>query len=415
MKRSNRSSNGKRRGASLLSFLVGRVVLSGEGRNAAEIISLCMRCSLFYGDLTLREDGRVYLTASYGMAQKIRAVCARFGIELREESRSGIREAMRFCISRPGLLVGAVLGIMLLITASTHLWEIRVTGNSALSETEVVSELSAAGLALGTRIRGIDVDEIENRLLLNSDRISWLTVNLIGTVAEVQIREKVTASESDTADTAPANLVARCDGVIVSCEVLHGNLLVKVGNAVRKGEVLVSGLYDSNTMGYRYTHAAGEIYAETEHEFLFEIPYAYEKTAHMEETGKRYTLLFFGRRISLFGSDGFAEADTCEDSTVERISYIRVFGKDLPIGLSCETAYAEETVTGTYTPERAMEIAYFRLSEAIAALPGMMGILEKSISYEVGEDEYVLRCRIRCIENIAETKPIELGLFDGSR
>lgn len=390
---------------SLLSFFVGKVTLSGDGRYASEILSLCMRYSLTYGDLTLTDDGRVSLSTSYRTAGTLIALCRADGIKLTVERSRGIREAFGFLMKRPGLPIGMVLAIALAVISSTHLWEIRVTGNSSLSKSEVVAELSAAGLALGERVSEIDVDSIENRLLMHSDGISWITINLIGNVAEVQIREKQTAREEG--DTSPANLVARCDGVIVSCEVLHGNILTKVGTAVRAGEVLVSGLYDSNTQGYRYTRAEGAIYAETEHEFEIEVPYAYEKTAYTGVSGKRYELIFFGKRFSLYEN-----GEAGGENTVERISYIRVFGKDLPVGISCETSYAAETVAGEYTAERAMELAYYKLSQAIAALPDMRGVLEKTVSYEVGADAYTLKCRVRCIENIAETKNIEIGLFE---
>ena len=53
-----------------------------------------------------------------------------------------------------------------------------------------------------------------------SDTVSWISVNLIGTVAEVEIREKLPAAVPE--ETAPANLVARCDGVVTACEFVGG-------------------------------------------------------------------------------------------------------------------------------------------------------------------------------------------------
>lgn len=390
---------------SLLSFLCGWVELSGDGSRAPDILSLCMRYSLVYSDLFLASDGTIRVIASYGMASKIRGICEKAGILLTVRERRGILEGIRFCVHRPGIPIGAFLAIFLTLFASSRLWDIRVTGNTSLSESEVAAELLSAGLSLGAKLDEIDVDSIENRLLLRSERISWISVNLIGTVAEVQIREKLDTEVREN-DTTPANLVARCDGVIVSCEVLHGNTLVKVGTAVRAGEVLVSGLYDSATMGYRYTRAEGTIYAETEHVFEIEVPYAYETTEYTDVTGKRYSLLFFGNRSGLYET-----GDIGMENTVERITYLSVFGTELPIGFVTETAYASETAIGRYSAERAMQIAYYRLEEEIAALPDMMGLLEKSISYEVADESYVLKCRIRCIENIAETKTIEIELF----
>ena len=389
----------------LLSFFVGRVTLSSDACYATELLNVCMRHSLPYGDLALSENGRISLAVSYAVAKKLQAICRLHGIPLTINRSRGVREVLLFLLKRPGLPVGILLSAMLISAFSTHLSEIRVTGNSALSRSEVISELSVAGLSLFDYVPAIDVDSIENRLLISSERISWITINLIGNVAEVQIREKETRDEAG--DSSPANLVARCDGVIVSCEVLHGNILTKVGSAVRAGEVLVSGVYDSVTQGIRYTRAEGAIYAETEHTFEIEVPYRYEKSSYTGASGKRYTLLFFGKERKLYESEGYDG-----ENVVERLSYLRVFGKDLPIGISVETSHTAETVTGEYTRERAMELAYYKLSQEIASLPGMQGLLEKAVSYEIGDDAYTIYATVRCIENIAETKNIEVELFD---
>ena len=384
---------------SLLGFFTGRVLLSGSASDAPAFLDLCMRYAIPYADISVLQDGTFTVLTSYRAAKRARAVAARCGITLSVKRRSGILSALSFCLSRPGIPIGIVLALCLTVVASTHLWEIRVTGNETVSRREVVRALSAAGLRLGGRMDTFDVDAIENALLRNSEKISWITVNLMGNVAQVQIREKLPTPPVE--ETAPANLVAREDGVIAMCEVLRGNLLVKVGTAVKRGEVLVSGVYDSATLGYRLTRAAGAIYAETEHVFRIEVPYAYKSVVQTGRSETHYRLLFFGREIPLGGMNGTAD--------VTRVSYLSVFGKELPIGIAADTVYEYGTQTGIYDAERAMEIAYDRLAASLAAIPGMQGVLEKSIGAEILDDRYILNCKVRCIENIAETKNIEIG------
>lgn len=399
-----RSARGRVRRLSLLGFFRGRVTLTGDGGAAAAVLEICRRYALVYGTCGLDTEGRLLLSASYGTATRLVRIAARYGIVLTVLRSEGYREVLRFLMRRPGIPIGIVLSLLLAFVASTHLWEIRVSGNTALSSGEIVQALSAAGLSCGDRISEIDADAIENRFLMQSDSVSWIAVNLVGTVAEVEIREKLPARAEE--DTSPANLVARCDGVVTACEVKAGNLLVKVGMPVRAGEVLVSGLYDSATLGYRYTRARGEIYAETEHTLEIRVPYEQERTVLSGELGRRYTLCFFGQSIPLF-SLGAAASD---GEWVERRSDLTVFGKVLPIGLVTETQYGTETVRDRYTEERAMEIAYYRLSREILAIPGIRDLLSKSVTAELTDDAYVLRCTVRCIENIAETKNIEIEL-----
>ena len=402
--RKNGRRTAHRRRLSILTFLLGRVTFKGRAEDAPRLLTLSMTYGAPYGELLLTEDGGFTVTATYASAPSLAAIAREHGITLTEIRREGLLEALGFLFGRPGLLVGLLLSILLVGIASTRLWEIRVNGNVTVSRREVISELAAAGLSVGAHVPSIDVDSIENRLLMHSERISWISVNLIGTVAEIELREKLPAPVEET-DDSPANLVARTDGVILSCEVLEGNLLVGVGDPVRRGEVLVSGVYDSAILGYRLTRARGAIYAETEHEITVSVPYRYEATARSMPVGKRCTLHFFGTERTLFEVGEGIE----EGTAVEETRYLTVFGRTVPIGITRVTFYREATEERIYTKERAMELAYYRLSRELLSIEGFQGLLSKSVTPEIGEDAYVLVCRVKCIENIAQTKNIEVA------
>jgi hypothetical protein len=73
--------------------------------------------------------------------------------------------------------------------------DIRVDGNRELSDAEVIAELNASGLSLGKVRSKLDTDSIQNRVMISSDKISWISVNIIGTVAQVEIRESEVVEE----------------------------------------------------------------------------------------------------------------------------------------------------------------------------------------------------------------------------
>ena len=179
--------------------------------------------------------------------------------------------------------------------------------------------------------------------------------------------------------------------------------------AVRRGDLLVSGLYDSAVMGYRYTRARGAIYAETLRTFTVDVPYDDEIRVTGEALFSVYTLRFFGSALTFGGPRG--ENDGGEAVFEEEERVLRVFGRALPITLSVRRVYRIETEAVRYSPERAAEKAEFRLYEEIAAIPGMREILSKEIREEVGENGYRLVCTLRCVEDIAEQKEIALSFF----
>ena len=84
-------------------------------------------------------------------------------------------------------------------------------------------------------------------------------------------------------------------------------------------------------------------------------------------------------------------------------------GVRLPLGIRTVSAVETRTSTEKYTHGEAMEVAYYRLAKEMETELFEAQILRKTFESELSDDAYVLRCRVRCIENIGETAEIELG------
>ena len=72
-----------------------------------------------------------------------------------------------------------------------------------------------------------------------------------------------------------------------------------VKNNKKQGELLVSGLYDSQTQGFRYTRAAGRILARTERTVRVEIPLEYVQKCYIDEKIGSITLNFFQKSTNI--------------------------------------------------------------------------------------------------------------------
>jgi similar to stage IV sporulation protein len=97
---------------------------------------------------------------------------------------------------RWGLAVGAIIAAFIMLSSDDYLWDIRVTGNEKLTYSYVVEALAENGFSVGSRLDGLDIDRTETLTLLNSEGISWMSINMNGNVAYVNIREKKSASGS---------------------------------------------------------------------------------------------------------------------------------------------------------------------------------------------------------------------------
>ncbi len=388
-----------------LFFFCGYETVSCTAPYRTALLNICFSQQIPYRDFSVLEDGGVSFTVSMHSAKKLSEHCALSGITLRRTNQGGIPYLAIRYRKRAGIFLGTLIALFLLLFSERYVWDIRISGNENMTHEEVVAELNACGFGIGSYIPDVETVVLENRVLIASDRISWIAIELDGTVARVQIIEN-TAAPPEEDLSRPANLIATADGQIESVALFRGNCLVTVGQAVKKGDLLVSGLYDTASGGYRYTRAAGEVFARTERTFCVEIPFADTQKVYEDEKYREIVLNFFGFSIKIFKSTGNLPLE-CD--IIEKNKILEPFGlSDLPIGWTVTTAKCYRTEPITRTREEALNLAYAELEQELSALSPNVQLLSKAITTEWNDGSVRLVCTIRCIENIAEQSEIEL-------
>jgi similar to stage IV sporulation protein len=126
------------------------------------------------------------------------------------------------------------------------------------------------------------------------------------------VRETVAADVVSTAQ--PSNLVAACDGQIVSVTAYGGKSEVRAGQTVRKGDVLVSGVIDSEALGYRLVRARGEVIANVTKRFLASAPLETVEKVTTGNVKTEKTIKIFSKKAELFKKTNisFEKYDTIE-------------------------------------------------------------------------------------------------------
>ena len=388
-----------------LSYLIlGYRTLSTDEDHAARLLEVCRRRGIAYEDFQGLPDGGISLRFSLRAARLLESLCGEYGIPVRRLGEGGIPLFLRRLSSRLGLVVGGILGIALFLSSQSVFWDIRISGNEAVSDHAVRQSLAACGLTVGTSIRGFEADATENRVLLYDRRLAWLSVNRKGTVAYVEVREAVKHPEI-TPDT-PRDMVAAEGGVIEYIELESGNVRVKAGQTVGKGDILVSGIYDSTQLGVRVESAKARVFARTTRVFSVQIPLSYEEKRYRAPLDPEKSIIFFGRHIKFSNkcgnSDGFC--DIMEDEK----PWSLIGGVGFPISTRTVWYLPYETVTATRTYLEAEELAYLELARYIAALPGGATLLGKDVTVTHGEDSLTLTCTLTAIEDIAAERPIQV-------
>lgn len=371
-----------------------------------QFLDLCMRYGFSCYDIRIDTDGkRVYVDVPTTQYKGVMTACRVWQIRAKDMGGRGLPRRIWSYRKRWGLITGACASLVLFLLAQSVVWRIDVKGNERLDREEIVEVLSQNGLEVGDFIRKLDLNSIEHRVMINDDDIAWISVNIVGTVAQVEVIETIDTDVKEKEER-PANLVSAFDAQIVSIEVYTGFTCIKEGDFVRAGELLASGIYESERAPLRYTRANGKVYGRVTSTFLIEIPLLQEKKVPTGEKITKKTLIFFGKPIKFFTN--YRNLPISYDI----INYVYTLDPfslgELPIALSVDEYYEYEITSVEISEEEAMEQAYEKLREKINAKLPEAQILKKSLYGEIVDGKYVLKCTVTAICNIAKQVEFEI-------
>lgn len=394
---------------SIALFLRGSYTIAVPAVCRTAAMNLCMQLGLQYSGFRWCEDGSIQFSCAVLSARRFLAACQKRDIEAHLVAHRGLPRFLWRIGQRAGFVVGAVLALMLIVLSGLFVWDVQVSGNVELTEGEVIEELRACGFGVGSYLPSLHVREIENRVLMAAERIGWLSINIDGTVARVQIIEHISGEnggESAPSGKRPANLVATCDGQIEYLELYRGNAVVTAGQAVKAGELLVSGLYDTQTGGFRYTRAAGRVMARTKRVSRVEIPLSYEEKVYDEPVLEEIALHFFNFSHNFFKNSG--NSGTLCDIIKYNFSLGQLGSNRLPVSLSRTEVRPYHFELRERSPEEALELCYEQLEDELMSLSDEVQLLQKEVITEMGESSVILICTVTCIENIAAVQEFEI-------
>lgn len=130
---------------------------------------------------------------------------------------------------------------MILYFCSLFIWDIEFQGNLRHSDQELLNFLKTKEISCGVRKGGIDCEELEGRIRSQYPDVTWVSARVKGTRLYVHIKENDVVLTVPKKDQTPSDLAASEDGTIVSMVVRSGIPMVRPGDKVEKGQVLVSG------------------------------------------------------------------------------------------------------------------------------------------------------------------------------
>lgn len=233
----------------------------------------------------------------------IKELCKKCGVKLIIKSKHGLPFILKKYYINYSFVLGIVLAFTLVETLSLYVWKISVDGNEFYTYTTIIDYLKTQNVSVGCRMDEIICDDIEKNIRNDFSDVTWVSVEKKGTCLCVHIKENdgdVKVSKSNN----PTDIIATQNGIVVDMVTRSGQPMVKIGDEVNEGDVLVSGeiiLYDDakNIIGHRYVPSDADIFVKTTMSYDDLIDRKYSCKIYTGKTNEGRSISFFGHQMSV--------------------------------------------------------------------------------------------------------------------
>ncbi len=392
--------------AKLINWVLGSRSYTVSCENASKAADILSRSGANIRAMRIRE-GTLCFSLPLRDCEAVERILSKGGIKYNLVKERGLRYLFHRYRRRIGIPIGILLFFFVLWFSEQFVWTIEVSGNSTVPSDVIIERLQGFGCGVGTYIPKVDFDDLHNSFLLKYDDIAWISVNVRGTDALVEVREALIPEKAPD-ESIPYNLVAKEDGIVEYVEILRGKPIAKEDELVRQGELLASGITEGKH-GLMFFHARGRVMAQVKRKVHIEVPL---ESMSREATGKVYSekyLNIFGISLKFFANTGkmASEYDKIEYDMSAKQEKLRIFDAvEVPIWIN-EAVFTEyERVPVLLNEDEAKSEAYRRLREECASITEGCELVSREISAGISEGVYIIDCELTVVCDIAEERPI---------
>ncbi len=252
-------------------YITGYVKFSGYGSFPERFLNLCAINSLTV--ISPRVDfDKIKGIMSVEDYKKTRLLRRKSCMRIHIDKKIGLPFLVKKYKKRYGILVGVVAFLVSFMLFGGLCLNISVNGNNKYSYEQVVSCLEKSGIEIGMNMSDIDPYQARVKFLQKNPQFSWVAFNKKGCFLTVEITE-TTKKKMNKTPKYPCNIVAKHPGEIISIKAYEGAVVAKIGTAVGKGDLLVSGTVELTNKTTKFVHANAQVIARTRRKLKVFVPY----------------------------------------------------------------------------------------------------------------------------------------------
>lgn len=386
----------------------GYLLIELSGYSPERFLNLCSANNIEIWKLRYLQ-GSYYFYITVREYRKIKPFARKAEVKLKIIKKSGMPFFLYRNRKRKCYAAGVLIFFLLLYSCSLFIWDIEFDGNRMYTDDTLLRFFSTQSIDYGMFKENIDCDELEAAIRNNFPEITWVSARVSGTRLLVKLKENEVLSSIPQKDESACDLTAAEDGIITRIVVRQGIVMVKPGDAVEKGQVLISGLVpitddSGEAIKWNPVHADGEIYARTDEHYQKNI----NALCRIDvETGRKRR----GCQIRVFDYQVLIMLPDKKERSYKYISeekQLKLFGNFyLPVYLKKITGKEYTSYERSYTEDELKKLSEEYMEQIIKKLieKGVQ-IIKNDVKILDNELEYKLDVQILAEKNIGQIQRI---------
>ena len=391
----------------LWNYIRGYVIIIVEGYFLEKYINICTHRQLRLWNVKWQKNSKVLMNISIKDFKLLRPIARRTRCRVHIIKKKGLPFILNSYKNRKAFVIGSGICVIIFCIISSFVWDVSVTGNSKVSTEVLMGKLNENGIKLGALKYSINTDEIVENMMLELNDLARISISLRGTKIFVIVNERVKPPDLINKNLS-CDLVALKDGVIFSIVAKEGLEMVKVGDTVTKGQMLLTGTIENMKNKEAMplmVHSMGIVKARTWYEASAQVE---QKLVKAKRTGLKkemYSIGLFTKKVKLF----HREISYNNSEHIEIIKKLTI-GQNLvlPIEMIVDYYYEYELEQSEIDIDTARKIASEKaIALAQQQMPKNAEIVKKGISIVKNDNgTSTATVLVECVEDIGVTQEI---------
>ena len=274
----------------IFSYILGFLKISVKGYYIERFINICKNNKITIWNLKRKDSIELNLNVRIKEFKEICKIAKKTGCKIKIKNKKGIPFLLHKYKKRKIFFILLILLVLIIGLSSCFVWNVEIKEENGYELENIREDIEKAGLKSGVFKGKINTKEIINKIRLERKDIAWMGIELKGTNAIVKLVKSDEKPDIINEDEY-CNIISDKEGIITKISVQNGTANVKVGDTVKKGDILVNGWMEGKFTGIRYVHSLAEIEAKVWYTESIKIPYKVTETGYTGNEEEKYSVL----------------------------------------------------------------------------------------------------------------------------